>query len=105
MSDITHVKNRFSGWLGSEDYLKKRKEDVLFIGLQENLTEAFEKLKALLGIDRDLALPSDPIKAHKSPETEEKNIDVDVRGVLKDWFREDYKMIEYINSNVDIFNF
>lgn len=94
MTKIRHVGNRFSQWLISEAYLKKRQEDVLFIGFQETLDHDFGIMKQILDLPAELHLPHDPILAHTAPSTLDKRLDEVASANLRKWYAEDYKLLE-----------
>lgn len=96
MRGIAHVNTHLSHWLKSIDYLEENRERVFFCGRQEHLNEDFQKLCAKLGIERELS--DDPVDKHENPE---KNYDFDpkARQALRDWYREDYKFVDYLDNN------
>lgn len=94
MREIRHVKVFQMDWLESEEYLRSRLGDVLLIGFQERLEEAFEQLKVLLDLPLDVRLPSDPVKAHKNPEVSNSRLSVESISNLEGWYASDRSLYE-----------
>ncbi len=67
MRSIQHVRDSYWKWLNSKDYWELRAEDILFIGLQQNLVGEFELLKTKLRLPASLLLPSDDMIVHRTP--------------------------------------
>ena len=96
MREIEHVNTFLSDWLISIDYISRRREDILFIGLMESLNDDFNVLKEVLGLPRDLELPKDPRLAHRSPADEDRHLDDDARRNLERWYRKDIELYEFL---------
>ncbi len=96
MRDILHVNTFLTDWLISEDYLYRRLDDILFIGLQENLEEDFEILKRILGIPEKISLPKDPRLSHRSPVNEDRNLSSEALEALREWYGEDIKIYNFL---------
>jgi hypothetical protein len=95
MASIGHLRNHYSEWLGKEDYLLSRKSDLLFIGLQEQLSDDFEILTSLLSLPDEAQLPpSNHEKTHKALTDVDTSLSRASRDVLRDWYAEDYRLLE-----------
>jgi hypothetical protein len=96
MKAIAHVKTHYKNWLISADYLLKRKADILFIGRQETLEQDFQILRQILGIPA-ASLPTDPVRAHRNPTDLGIELKPEAIENLREWYREDYQMLEVIS--------
>lgn len=94
MRTIQHVKNSYWEWFGNEAYLQSRLADLFFIGFQERLEEDFNRLKMLIGLPETLGLPVDDIRAHRTPQGFDKSLDPGALCNLKEWYKEDYHLLE-----------
>jgi hypothetical protein len=94
MRGIRHVNSSYSDWLISAEYLEKRRDDILMVGRLESLNNDFERLKSLLNLQCDLALPRDGVKAHRSPGGEDKHLDAEAERNIREWYAADYEFIE-----------
>ena len=99
MRSIAHIRNSYWDWFCNENYMFSRREDIYFIGTQENLSSDFIRLKALLELPDDAALPEDSVHAHRNPESADKNLDVEAVENLKRWYRRDYEFIDFCREN------
>lgn len=100
MRAIEHVKDSYMRWFDSEAYFLSRQSDVLLIGFQETLGADFERLKRALGLPDALALPNDPVKAHRNPEKLDTSLDDLAVRNLRDWYRADLDFIEACRRHV-----
>ncbi len=94
MRSIHHVRDSYWKWLKDEQYLDLRAKDILFIGLQENLSADFEVLKLKMSFPRDLVLPADDLCAHRSPSHVDKSLQSEAVENLKHWYQRDYACLE-----------
>jgi hypothetical protein len=95
MASIGHVRNHYSEWLLSPDYVMSRSDDLLFIGTQEDLNNDFEILKRILALPDDAELP--PLnhpKAHRNPPHLDTTLSPIARHALRLWYSEDYVLFE-----------
>lgn len=93
MKSITHIRTRYWYWFKNKKYFTSRKNDILFVGTQENLNSDFKKLKSLLKI-KGARLSKDPIIAHINPTNVDKKISKSSILNLRRWYEEDYKFID-----------
>lgn len=89
MRTIEHVRDSYMRWFGSIEYFESRLTDVALIGFQETLKDDFTRFKRMFGLPHEIALPSDPVKAHRNPETQEKSLDARALDNLRQWYRAD----------------
>jgi hypothetical protein len=101
MKSIAHIKDIFWKWFESEEYLKSRMSDIFFIGFQERLFEDFEILKSKLALPDSIMLPRDEIQAHKNPDHLNKNLNEKAVENLKNWYKEDYKVIRICKEIIE----
>jgi hypothetical protein len=94
MRSIGHLRHPFLHWFESEAYFLARREDILFVGFQESLSHDFEHLKRRLGLPADLALPGDPVTAHRNPDDIDKRLDDQAVRNLRAWYAADYSFYE-----------
>jgi len=97
MRNIGLLDTPYTFWLGNLEYLQSRKEDLLFVGFQESLTEDFERFKDLVGYPNGICLPSDDSKANRTGSSTIK-LDPAAEAALREWYAEDYKLYEYCRS-------
>jgi hypothetical protein len=71
MSGINHVNSCYADWLVDTDYVRSRRDDIIWVGLTSCLDDDFERLKGLLNLSCGCVLPSDPVAAHRRLETDE----------------------------------
>ena len=92
MNSVGHFK-RYNKWYIDFGYFKSRLHDIIFIGFQESLDDDFIKLKSILEIPQDIALPTDDISAHRNPKEIDKSIDESGVSALRAWYSEDILFI------------
>lgn len=91
MRGIGHVRDFYTRWFESEDYFKSRWADIFFLGFQERLSEDFTTLKLKIGLSEDAELPSDDVRAHRSPKNVDKRLDDEAEENLKRWYIDDFR--------------
>jgi hypothetical protein len=96
MRAIEHVKDSYMCWFHSVAYFQSRLSDIALIGFQETLNDDFERLKRMFGLPAELALPGDPVKSHRNPETLDTSLDVLARENLREWYEADLAFIELV---------
>ena len=95
MKAIHHVRLHYSDWLGNVEYLLSRKDDLLFIGMQEQLSDDFETLKALLQLPNEARLPPvDHPKSHRRPASLNTSLSPLATEAIRNWYAEDYRLFE-----------
>jgi hypothetical protein len=98
MKNIFHVRNSYLDWFKSIEYFESRKTDIFYIGFQETLQQDFENLKRKLSLPKTLELPTDPVKAHISPEGYNKKLSESAISVLTDWYAKDIEFYQYCKN-------
>lgn len=93
MLSIGHVNTTYRKWLIGEEYLKSRQSDIFFIGFQETLSRDFNIFQQLLHLSERVTLPDDDIRTHRTPLQFDKNLDPIALDLLKEWYRDDYRLI------------
>ena len=93
MNRIRHVNDRYWDWFKNESYFLSRRDDIFFIGLQETLSNDFDRLKTKLGIPRDVKLPDDDIDSHRNQPHLDKTLDEQSITNIKEWYQVDYDFI------------
>lgn len=91
MRSIGHVRDSYWKWLVSEDDLRRRRGDILFVGSQEHLGRDVGMLSQRLGVE--LALPSDEVSSHRMPGHLSRDLDPQAVRNLADWYRDDYRCL------------
>lgn len=92
MRDIRHVNSSYWDWFESEAYLRSRQADVFFVGTQERLNADFDCLRQKLGFPA-LELPTDEMRAHRSPPSLNRALDAAAAAALREWYAEDYRFV------------
>ncbi|MBF2037158.1 MAG: sulfotransferase family 2 domain-containing protein [Leptolyngbyaceae cyanobacterium T60_A2020_046] len=98
MTHIGHIKKPYSFWLKDAEYLHERRDDLFFIGFQEQLSHDFEALKAKLGLPEGLNLRADEVGAHKTPGHFDRHLNPDAIANIQAWYATDYKIVEACQS-------
>lgn len=98
MKAIRHIRNPYGQWLGSEQYLMSRAEDIIFVGQQESLTIDFERLKATLGLPGTARLPADDGRAHRNPPHLDRSLEPAAVSNLRRWYARDFALLDLIVS-------
>ncbi len=94
MNGIGHVRDSVYKWIGSDAAFRHRAKDILFIGFQEQFEEDFRRLKAILHIPDEAALPRDDIAAHRNPQGVDRRLDELARVNLLNWYHQDVEFYE-----------
>jgi hypothetical protein len=61
-------------WFAGAEEIRERGPQILLIGTQENLNQDFLRLKSLMGLTADIALPSDDVTAHRALASDDKRL-------------------------------
>ena len=91
MRSIEHLRDSYWKWLGSEDDLRSRRSDILFVGSQENLERDVGLLSQRLGVE--IKLPGDEVGAHRRPADVATGLEPQAVANLEDWYRDDYRCL------------
>jgi hypothetical protein len=93
MDAIRHLRRRLTLWTGSPDYLRGHLDRVLYIARQETLAEDWERLKELLELPGDLALPEDDVTAHRTDPALDRSLSDAGAAAVRAWYAEDYEVL------------
>ncbi|MGR3617060.1 MAG: hypothetical protein ACU0BB_13590 [Paracoccaceae bacterium] len=102
MMTLRQIRYGCEAWLGSAAYLGKRKDDILFIGQQEQFEQDCAELFALLG-HSNLRLPTG--KAANRTPTPPQTLTMAGRAAISDWYCLSYQILdecERIRSEIRI---
>jgi hypothetical protein len=61
-------------WFTGVREVRQRLPQLLLIGLQESLDADFVRLKSLMSLPSDISLPSDDVRAHRSPASDGRSL-------------------------------
>jgi hypothetical protein len=95
MQGIRLVRDRYSYWLRDGDYLEERRQDLFHVGLQETLQADFEQLRDALGFGPGLALPTDPVQAHRGIAATGRELEGDARRNIEQWYLDDAHLLAW----------
>lgn len=94
MQSIEHVRSTYYYWIGSNEALLERMDDI-FIGLQEELAADYDRLRQRLGVPVTIGLPTDDTQAHRNPAALDKSLcDVSLRN-LRAWYEKDIEFYRF----------
>lgn len=94
MRGIIHVNMTFKCWFWDFAEIEKRGDEIIFVGMQEDLNADFERLKRVLGLPEHLSLPTDPVEAHKTPEGYDRDLSELATQNLTKWYAEDIELYD-----------
>ncbi|MCI5157057.1 MAG: hypothetical protein D3906_01210 [Candidatus Electrothrix sp. AUS1_2] len=97
MRSSFHVNTSFWDWFENKEYFLSRKEDIFFIGFQENLNADFKRLKRKLELPKTLPidLPSGEVEAHRGLHSEaDRVLEENAVNNLKQWYAQDYDFLQ-----------
>jgi len=95
MGEIAHVNTSLADWLRSLEYLQVRSGDIAWAGRTETLTSDFEKLKERIGLPASLALPDDPVAAHRTPDGFSQDLSAVGRANIAAWYQADRQFLAW----------
>ena len=96
MREIRHVRDSYWRWLKSEDYLRSRRSDIVFVGAQEHLERDVATLARML--DMSIILPSDDVNAHRSPGGVPRRLEAEAVANLRQWYADDYRCLAVLRG-------
>ena len=102
MRRIGHVNSRQWDWFGDRAALRARLDAVIWVGRRERLDRDFPRLCAALGLPEGLALPDDPVAAHRNPEGPEAVISEAAAAILTRWYRRDFGLLEFCERRLGL---
>lgn len=101
MQCIEHVSAPYLGWFGTRENLLARYDDILLVGYQESLTADFERLCSKLDLSESVSLPSDPVKAHRNPDSLDAHLDEKAVANLRQWYADDIDFVAFCRANFE----
>lgn len=107
MNGIRHINRPHSHWLRGPKYLRKHAHQIVFIARQEQLAADWEQLKVAFELPPDLALPTDPVRAHRSDPTQDKTLSPAAQEALREWYGRDYRLLavcDELRANLPVLN-
>lgn len=96
MTDIWHLKMRYTDWLEDEAYLESRRPSIVMVGRTERLNEDFEELKRRLRLPDGLSLPDDPVGSHATPAGFDRALSARGRRNVRGWYRRDIELWKFL---------
>lgn len=94
MKAIGHIREPLSFWLGDPQQLMANRSKILFVGQQESLAEDVARLSQILGLVTPLALPTDPVQAHRNPTNRSSSLSERGTAAIREWYADDYALID-----------
>lgn len=91
MHGIQHVNSVYGNWFSGERELEKRLDSIVLLGLQEKLSQDFERLKLVLRLPPELALPKDDVLAHRTPSGLDRYLTPLAVRNLNQWYAKDIR--------------
>jgi hypothetical protein len=93
MLSINHVRHFQLTWVGGIEGLENARDRLLLVMRQEKLEEDFAELTRRLEVDT--RLPTDEVRAHRTPEHLERELSATALENLGSWYEEDVRFVEY----------
>jgi hypothetical protein len=90
MRNVNHVSSSFADWFSLAE-IAARRDRIVLLGLQANLDADFEFVKRRLGLPTDVALPRDPVLAHRTPPEYETALTPEARANVAAWYAGDVR--------------
>jgi hypothetical protein len=94
MTSLPHVRDAYWRWFGNWTNLQRRERDLLLIQWFPDLTATFPRLCEMLELPGDLSLPTDDVKAHRSPPGSDRHLSENGRHNIAWWYASDAAFIE-----------
>ena len=95
LTSIGHIKDSFTYWLDSIEYLQARQPDILFVGFQESLDRDFDTLLGLIKLNEAVKLPQSDKESHRNPHYEKPPLDAAEQAFFDGWFARDIRIFNY----------
>ena len=84
--------------VGTPRQLRARIGQIAYIARQETLDTDWAQLTSLLGLPRDLKLPSGQVRAHRGVASRDTTLDDNAVKALRDWYARDYRLVSYCDQ-------
>ena len=88
-----HVNRPATHWIGKPADLHRNLGKVLYVARQETLAEDWERIKELLGLEREIMLPDDDFIAHRTAYTGDRTLSDKGMLALRKWYADDYELL------------
>lgn len=98
MISIEHVNTSYDYWLGSVDYLRSRRNDLIFVSFQESLNEDFKKLVETLELPDSVKLPRKASEANRTDGKLNSRLEGTAVKNLTKWYALDYEIYKYCKT-------
>jgi len=98
MKSCYHIKTFYWDWFENKEYIKSRKDDILFIFRQEKLNKDFDFFVRKFLPGSKVSLPEDDVLRHKTPDGYSTNLSEEAVNSLKKWYKRDYEFLEFIQK-------
>ena len=96
MKGSVHLKFGLKKCLLSVDYLESVKEKIAFIGHQPTLTNDFAAFRSIIGVPRDVELPTeDHVMAHKAPSTQQRTLSALGEKNIREHYSKDFPIYNW----------
>ncbi len=94
MMSLQHVRDSYWDWFRNREYFERRLDDLLLIHWVPDLNATFPQLREALGLPDTVVLPSDDVRAHRSPDNVDRTLSPLARENLERWYARDYVFVE-----------
>ena len=101
LQSIDHIKDHYSYWLDSFDYLRERKNDVLYVGKLETLASDYETIKLILNIPLTNELPTSDVEAHINPSYQQPTLGLAQQAFFNSWYAFDIEVYQQFISTCE----
>jgi hypothetical protein len=98
MAGIRHVNQPLSDWLISEDHLRERARDIVWVGRTETLAADLEEIKRRLDLPSSVRLPQDDVAAHRTPRGMDTALSPEGRAAIARWYDADTRLLAVLDD-------
>ena len=95
ITNLPFLGNPMVNNLISADTVDSYRDNIRFIGTQEDFVESIEAMRNALGLPAHLTLPNDELTAHRAPDTLPKSLSDTGRAAVLHWYRDDIPLYEH----------
>jgi len=100
---VRHLRRTYVKLLKSVEYIKSRKNSIIYIGFQETYEQDFNNIKKILNLP-NMQININIPKAHIAPTNSNKYLSEKAIENLKKWYAKDIKIYEYCLAHKEEFN-
>jgi hypothetical protein len=101
MREIEHVRDSVWSWFLNPDYFASRRDDILFVGLQETLNRDFTTLASILGLGADVRLPTSDLETHRNPAGVDTSLSERARRNLLEHYAADIEFYKVMRETLE----